>query len=264
MEKCEELSAKKEEQVHLSTFFQYALKSNWIWTEILHFLKVVYIGSIGAGADRLVQECEKLVVEQESKQVKEKRQEHLQEKKQEQKTGQVHLKERKHVQEERQESKQVQEEMQKSIPFQEELQERMHVQKQGQELEQNSNVEMGGQVGTIDKKEGKAYHGEVGGRQKVENEAGSESDVLRSNKQISEASSSGKEKEQQGFSEAETCRGDESINDEKEKDVKLRESPVEEDVGRPDDLVEGIVSKDTSDEENEDIMREIEDQLKDM
>ena len=123
----------------------------------------------------------------------------------------------------------------------------------------------GGQVGTIDKKEGngclaKTYLGEVGGAQNVENEAESETGILRSKEEISEASSSDKEKEEQEISETETSRGEQSVKENNKKDEKLRESIVE-DLGRPDHLVEGFVSKDTNDEEDEDIMKEIEDQL---
>ena len=255
----------------------------------LLILKVVYIGSIGAGAERLVQETEKLVVGQENRQEnrqekrqenrqenkqenmqesnQEKRPEHLQERKQlggkrqegmqkrnqEQKTGEEHLQERRQMQEQRQESKQ-------------ELQERRQVLEQRQEQEHISNVAKGGQVGTIDKKEGngclaKTYLGEVGGEQKVENEAESKTDILRSKEEFSEASSSDKEKEEQEISETETSRGEQSIKENNKKDEKPGEIIVDEDLGRPYHLEEGVVSKDTNDEEDEDIMKEIEDQL---
>ena len=110
-----------------------------------------------------------------------------------------------------------------------------------------------------------AYHGEVKSRQKEENEASDqlrerETKILRSREHLSEESSADKETELEGISE--TSREHESIKEVEEKDEKLKESVPEENVGKPDRLVEGIVSKD--DEEDEDIMREIEEQLKDI
>ena len=227
-------------------------------------MKVAFIGSIGAGAERLVEESERAQEQlQGSNQVQERRPEELQERKQ--------------VQDERQEELQ-------SIQVQGGLQERRLVQEQGLHLEQKSNVVMAGKVETTDKKGGNGctekvsmtYQGAVGGHQKVQNEADQcrESEPklynLRSKEKISEASSSDNEKEQEDNYERETGRQDETIKDEKgdnagENDGKLRESFGEEDIGRPDHLLQSIASKEIkNNDEDEDIMREIEEQLKDI
>ena len=231
------------------------------------FLKVAFIGSIGAGAERLVEESER---------AQEKGQKQLQGSNQVQERRPEELQERKQVQDERQEEQQ-------SIQVQGELQERRLEQEQGLHLEQKSNVVMAGKVETTDKKGGNgctekvsmAYQGAVGGHQKVQNEADQcrESEPklynLRSKEKISEASSSDNEKEQEDNYEREIGRQDETIKDEKgnngENDEKLRESFGEEDIGRPDHLLQSIASKETKiNDEDEDIMREIEEQLKDI
>ena len=231
----------------------------------MFFLKVAFIGSIGAGAERLVEESER---------AREKEQKQLQGSNQVQERRPEELQERKQVQDERPEEMQ-------SIQVQGELQERRLVQEQGL---QKSNVAMAGKVETTDKTGGNgctekvsmAYQGVVGGHQKVQNEADQcrESEPklynLRSKEKISEASSSDNEKEQEDNYERETGRQDETIKDEKgnnagENDEKLRESFGEEDIGRPDHLLQSIASKETkNNDEDEDIMREIEEQLKDI
>ena len=144
-----------------------------------------------------------------------------------------------------------------------------------QEQKQNSNVVIGKIVGTIDKTDEDRCLGKVknvGGDQNVENEAADnteESKVniydIKNKEQISEACSSDKDKEDQNIHEIETSRGEESIEDHKaEKDERVKEGIVEKDTARPVHLIQGLESKYVNDEEDEDIMREIEEQLKDI
>ena len=162
---------------------------------------------------------------------------------------------------------------------QEQLQEGKYVvqEEEVEEKEQNSNVAIGEKVGTIDKMEGRflekvnnVYHDGFGGHQNEESAAENhntednqvEAYSIRNEEQIPESCSSGKDKEEKNIQETEISRGGEFINDHKaEKDEKLIEKDT---TCRPDHLVEGIESKHGNDEEDEDIMREIEEQLKDV
>ena len=165
------------------------------------------------------------------------------------------------------------------------MQKRKHLMREEekiQEQEQNSNVMVGEKVGTTEENKGnrclekinKVYHDDgVRGDQNVENEAADycteESKVKMYDKrdkgQISEPCSSEKDKEEQNIHDIEISRAEEPNRDRKaEKDEKLKESIVEKDASRPDHLAQGIESKHANYEEDEDIMQEIEEQLKDI